>query len=35
MIPAIANQAMRASSMKGNPIELNDLELSNILEQAL
>jgi len=35
MIPAIANQAMRASSMKGNPIELNELELSNILEQAM
>ena len=35
MIPAIANQAMRASSMKGNPIELNELELSDILEQAM
>jgi alcohol dehydrogenase class IV len=35
MIPAIANQAIRTSSMKGNPIDLNDLELSNILEQAL
>ena len=35
MIPAIANQAMSASSMKGNPIELNELELSNILEQAM
>ncbi|MGO9017219.1 MAG: iron-containing alcohol dehydrogenase [Syntrophobacteraceae bacterium] len=35
MIPAIANQAMRSSSMKGNPIEVNELELSNILEQAM
>jgi alcohol dehydrogenase class IV len=35
MVPSIAAQAMRASSMKGNPIELDELELSNILEQAL
>ena len=35
MIPAIANQAMGSSSMKGNPIEVNELELSNILEQAM
>ena len=35
MIPAIAAQAGKASSMKGNPIELSESELSNILEQAL
>jgi alcohol dehydrogenase class IV len=35
MIPAIASQARNASSMKGNPIELSEPELSNILEQAL
>jgi alcohol dehydrogenase class IV len=35
MIPAVAAQAGKASSMKGNPIELSEEELSNILEQAL
>jgi hypothetical protein len=35
MIPAIAAQAGKASSMKGNPIELRGPELLNIPEQAL
>ncbi|MGA2939492.1 MAG: iron-containing alcohol dehydrogenase [Syntrophobacteraceae bacterium] len=35
MIPAISAQALKTSSMKGNPIELRESELSNILEQAL
>ena len=35
MVPAVAAQAGKASSMKGNPIELNERELSDILEQAL
>ncbi len=33
--PEIIAQAKKASSMKGNPIELNDCELAAILEQAL
>jgi len=33
--PAIAAQAKKASSMKGNPIELTDDELIKILENAL
>jgi len=35
MIPTVAAQALKASSMKGNPVELSEWELSNILEQAL
>jgi len=35
LIPAVADQATKASSMKGNPIELSELELSNILERAM
>ncbi|HYA42763.1 MAG TPA: iron-containing alcohol dehydrogenase [Syntrophobacteraceae bacterium] len=35
MIPALASQAMKASSMKGNPVELTELELTHILEQAM
>jgi alcohol dehydrogenase class IV len=34
-IPEIVSQAARASSMQGNPIRLNDRELSEILERAL
>ncbi len=33
--PVIIAQAQKASSMKGNPIELNESELGNILAQAL
>jgi alcohol dehydrogenase class IV len=33
--PEIIAQAKKASSMKGNPIELNDSELAAILEQAV
>ena len=33
--PQIIAQAKKASSMKGNPIELNDSELAAILEQAI
>jgi alcohol dehydrogenase class IV len=33
--PEIIVQAKKASSMKGNPIELNDVELAEILEQAV
>jgi alcohol dehydrogenase class IV len=32
--PEIIAQAKKASSMKGNPIELNENELTGILEQA-
>jgi alcohol dehydrogenase class IV len=35
MIPAVAAQARNASSMKGNPVELSERELSDILERAL
>lgn len=35
MIPAVAAQALKASSMKGNPIQLDESELSTILVQAL
>jgi alcohol dehydrogenase class IV len=35
MIPAVVAQARKASSMKGNPIQLDESELSTILEQAL
>ena len=34
-IPQVAAQAQKASSMKGNPIELTERELSGILRQAL
>ncbi|RQW10453.1 iron-containing alcohol dehydrogenase, partial [candidate division KSB1 bacterium] len=34
-IPLIVEQAKNASSMQGNPIQLNDEELLNILERAL
>ena len=34
-LPAIAEQAKRANSMKGNPIELTDEEITEILKQAL
>ncbi|MBN1506474.1 MAG: iron-containing alcohol dehydrogenase [Sedimentisphaerales bacterium] len=34
-LPAIAAQAKKASSMKGNPIELHDDELLEILEAAM
>jgi alcohol dehydrogenase class IV len=34
-IPDIAAKAKRASSMKGNPVELEDKELFSILEQAI
>lgn len=33
--PAIIAQAKKANSMKGNPVELTDAELTNILENAL
>jgi len=33
--PAVAAKAKNASSMKGNPIELNDDDLINILRQAI
>jgi alcohol dehydrogenase class IV len=33
--PEIISQAKKASSMKGNPIELTDSELSRIMELAL
>ena len=33
--PEIIAQAKRASSMKGNPVELNDSELTGILEKAV
>ncbi|MEN6486003.1 MAG: iron-containing alcohol dehydrogenase [Syntrophobacteraceae bacterium] len=35
MIPAVVEQAMKASSMKGNPIELTGPELTSALEQAM
>jgi alcohol dehydrogenase class IV len=35
VIPAVVAQAKRASSMKGNPIQLDESELSHILEQTL
>lgn len=35
MVPAVVAQARKASSMKGNPVPLNDAELSNILDRAL
>jgi alcohol dehydrogenase class IV len=35
MIPSIAAQALKASSMKGNPVGLDEAELSLILEQAM
>ena len=34
-IPDIVERAKRASSMKGNPVELTDRELTGILERAL
>jgi alcohol dehydrogenase class IV len=34
-IPAVISQAVKASSMKGNPIQLMDEELSAILERSL
>ncbi|RLA97924.1 MAG: alcohol dehydrogenase [Deltaproteobacteria bacterium] len=34
-IPEIVERAKRASSMKGNPVELTDKELTGILERAL
>jgi alcohol dehydrogenase class IV len=34
-IPQLVAEAQRASSTKGNPIELTDQELTGILEQAL
>ena len=33
--PAICEKAAIASSMKGNPVELKQVELAEILEQAL
>jgi alcohol dehydrogenase class IV len=33
--PVICDKACKASSMRGNPIELTDDELTDILEQAL
>ena len=33
--PVIIAQAKKASSMKGNPIDLTDFELSQIMELAL
>lgn len=35
LIPAIVAQSRKASSMKGNPVELSESELSGILEQAM
>lgn len=35
MIPAVVEQAMKASSMKGNPIELTGSELTSALERAM
>lgn len=35
LIPAVVAQARKASSMKGNPIELSESELSEILGEAL
>jgi len=34
-LPAVAAQARKASSMKGNPIELHDDELIEVLEKAM
>jgi alcohol dehydrogenase class IV len=34
-LPAVAAQAKKASSMKGNPIELRDNELIEVLEKAM
>ena len=34
-LPAVVARARRASSMKGNPIELHDEELIEVLEKAL
>jgi alcohol dehydrogenase class IV len=34
-LPAVAAQAKKASSMKGNPIELHDDELIEVLERAM
>jgi alcohol dehydrogenase class IV len=34
-IPDLVKKAMRASSMKGNPVELTEGELTSILEKAL
>jgi alcohol dehydrogenase class IV len=34
-LPAVAAQAKKASSMKGNPIELHDEELVEIIEKAM
>ncbi len=34
-IPQLVKQSQKASSMKGNPIVLDELELANILESAL
>lgn len=34
-IPLVVTQAQKASSMKANPIPLTDLELTNVLTQAL
>ena len=35
LLPVVVEKAKRASSMKGNPIELRDEELLNILGQAI
>lgn len=35
LIPALVAQAKRSSSMKGNPVQLSEEELSEILERAL
>ena len=35
MIPAVAAQALKSSSMRGNPIVLSELEVAEILEGAL
>jgi hypothetical protein len=34
-VPALVAQARRSSSMRGNPIELTDEELTGILKGAL
>ena len=35
MLPEIVDQAMKASSMKGNPIQLTETELSTVLHRAM
>jgi alcohol dehydrogenase class IV len=34
-VPALVEKAMRASSMKGNPIALTEEELTHILKKAI